>query len=343
MNQKGQAPILIVVAILVLLAIAAGAYYFGKSQTLKIQSPSPVVTSPIPQLIPSDETSNWKIYSDEEFKFQIKYPPNWYTEKQSSSIYISESPIPDIPLTHGLPSAFQMSVDSISSENFSPVWKVQESVITIDKVQGKKFVDLEPSPALEVLETRIILDNSPYRYTFVFQNKDNQGTHNPVFDQILSTFKFTNQNQTSETANWKTCRNILLEIEFKYPPNWYIDGCSGEVIVISSSAIAPAPIDGPRGDIDISSGRSSNVQTYDEAVQRGKDSIQPETLKTSSINISTKQGTQISGFLKPSPMGEGFYKDTLFPSKDVVLGISLINESQEKIYDQILSTFRFTN
>lgn len=77
--QKGFGSILILVGILVLAAVAVGAYYFGKSQTLKPQIQNPVAVSQTPQPIstPSasqDEISNWKTYTNDKYNFSFKYP-----------------------------------------------------------------------------------------------------------------------------------------------------------------------------------------------------------------------------------------------------------------------------
>lgn len=93
--QKGFAPVLVLVGILVLAAVTAGAYYFlkensptvyfGKSQVSKPQPPIPVVTSPTPQATPTpsstpDETANWKIYNSGDGNFSFKYPEDWIYE-----------------------------------------------------------------------------------------------------------------------------------------------------------------------------------------------------------------------------------------------------------------------
>lgn len=78
-KQKGFAPVLILVGILVLGMVAGGAYYFGKSQVSKPQPQNPVIASQIPQPVSSpsaspDETASWKTYTNNNFTFSIKYP-----------------------------------------------------------------------------------------------------------------------------------------------------------------------------------------------------------------------------------------------------------------------------
>ncbi len=79
MNQKGIAPILILVGILITAAIAGGAYYFSRPST------PPVQTSPVPQATPTDPTSSWKTYTNNKIGYQIMYPSDWNLREEDSS------------------------------------------------------------------------------------------------------------------------------------------------------------------------------------------------------------------------------------------------------------------
>ncbi len=82
MNQKGFAPILIILGIVLLLGVAGGVYYYIQ-QVPKygmgfVPSPPEVIrqrqTSTPSSTI--DETANWKTYTNKRVGFEIKYPPD---------------------------------------------------------------------------------------------------------------------------------------------------------------------------------------------------------------------------------------------------------------------------
>lgn len=106
--QKGQTPVLILVGIIVMMAVAGGAYYLGGKSTQIVKSyeeclnapgskdltmyPGVCITSDGKRFIqpntkpitsqPSststiDETANWKIYKENTYNFVVQYPSGW--------------------------------------------------------------------------------------------------------------------------------------------------------------------------------------------------------------------------------------------------------------------------
>lgn len=93
-NSPPQSPskLLIIIAIFVFLAVSVtGAYLLGKqsvktgSKITPTSSLLPTVTKPVSTITinnTTDETSNWKIYKNEKYKFSVKFPNSW-TERIS--------------------------------------------------------------------------------------------------------------------------------------------------------------------------------------------------------------------------------------------------------------------
>lgn len=185
---------------MVLLVIGgiAGAYYLGKNTNKTTLTPQPTSqvksSSPTPEPNGSTETANWKVYTNQKYKFSFKYPENWYVLDQADQwnvIYVDSSPLedPDIPRTHGIPSALQISIITNPQESLG--FEGKHSKVEIGGVSGDKAISQKPIPEDDVFRTWILLNSSRMRLELVFPNTDTQGNHDTTFDKILSTFKFT--------------------------------------------------------------------------------------------------------------------------------------------------------
>lgn len=209
--------------ILVLAGVTGGAYFFGKSQSPKPQPPSPVFVSPTPQATPvsssipdaspaptgAGETANWKTYTNTKYGFSLKYPDNLKIIEDSSS-----------------ESSFSIVFDSIGQTGITVMGKDydKQPYVGISRVEyegalkntllnqpyqdlqtkrkfiktgeyiidGKKFAILKVQLVSDVIDSRLpeqygteimgIVGDNLYRFYPV---------DNPQFNQILSTFKFT--------------------------------------------------------------------------------------------------------------------------------------------------------
>ncbi|MBI2018289.1 hypothetical protein HYS96_01145 [Candidatus Daviesbacteria bacterium] len=183
--QKGQVQI-ILIGILVLAVVAAGAYYLGRQTTPK-PSLAPVITSQTPQPSPSptDETANWKTYT-----FKNPNIPYNYVISHPSEALVNEE-------IKGYSGKTILNING----------GTMEILVNLD-VQGE--VDPVKSESINVAgnettkfymnDTTVIIKAVPFpdaKNTVLFQfnlPKDTQKAKEleSVFDQILSTFKFIN-------------------------------------------------------------------------------------------------------------------------------------------------------
>lgn len=83
MNQKGFAPVLILVGVVIATAIG-GAYYLGIKKPTPPTTPTPIVTSQPPQATtnPSQNIDDWQEFTNEQFNFSFKYPSGWIVKTQ---------------------------------------------------------------------------------------------------------------------------------------------------------------------------------------------------------------------------------------------------------------------
>ncbi len=92
MKQKGFAPIIILLVVLVLGGIVGGMVYFGSKTKQSSLYPQPTLTQPqvstIPTISQSDQTANWKVFkfSDKSgFGYELKLPLEWYSRPWDGS------------------------------------------------------------------------------------------------------------------------------------------------------------------------------------------------------------------------------------------------------------------
>ena len=170
-----------------------------QSQLLKLQSPAPVL-SPTPSSTFSSDTSTWQTYKNDKFGFELKYPPTIYVENRNimglndvSILLFSQKP----PITNDDPVYYKHHLfsvyssgglfDSFLKNNFSnpPVKNVsvnnyQFSCFFVNNAgnDGNYFCGLIP-------------DKNKNGFIYIRSSNENV-LNNPIFLQILSTFKFTN-------------------------------------------------------------------------------------------------------------------------------------------------------
>lgn len=79
--QKGFVPAYFLIGILVILAIAGGAYYFGKSSVKPISEPrismAPIATPTFTPTSVSSDNTDWKAINSVKCGINIKYPQGW--------------------------------------------------------------------------------------------------------------------------------------------------------------------------------------------------------------------------------------------------------------------------
>lgn len=175
--QKGLVPIIILLGILILVGVAGGAYYLGysgKSEPTKVVSQLQPTSQPtsVQQATTSADISNWKTYNDDRYNFTFQYPENLTTEK---------GVLPQKITVYGSP---REGVKEIAyfSVLITPINQFKQDDI-------KNFAPFDFKNIQKDDQTFTILT-----YSAQYGGAPSLETQNwakDIFNQILSTFKFT--------------------------------------------------------------------------------------------------------------------------------------------------------
>jgi hypothetical protein len=232
----------ILIGIFLLLFVAGGAYYLGKSG-FSVPTPTslPSGGSNPPVLSPTtDPTAGWKIYTNKKMGFEFKYP-NFYSDVTSKGFpglglrqnlnYIAQFE------NHGDNSSFfilsdlsPFSLDNLKefaptgSELIPPVTKQIGNLTFYYYGPGGGGVRYPDQYFINLNNTILEFSfNGPY---------DNDKTPSESAKElelnILSTFKFFDQN--GSTTNWKTYTNSTYGFSLEYPTNYVFLEASPEYV-----------------------------------------------------------------------------------------------------------------
>ncbi|KKQ29846.1 MAG: hypothetical protein US43_C0001G0002 [Candidatus Levybacteria bacterium GW2011_GWA1_37_16] len=216
-------------------SIAIGGYLLGTSKS-KSQPAAQISVTPSPT---PDPTANWQIYNNQNI-FTFKYPSDWDVAQLSSLalptlIVAPKTNIDALRKVNFQVGGGKQSVISITGSSTSgPIPFVYTSDST--KSVAKRLVVISGFNATEYTSTYIadlpgislgdvIINNVVDVGSRAYSIGLNDISYKDMYDQIISTFKFSGQSAQvsitpNPTANWKTYTVTKLGIEFKYPPNF---------------------------------------------------------------------------------------------------------------------------
>lgn len=178
--------------------IQAASIIFGSDKS-KINAPTPTVSVPTPT--PTDETSTWKTYENNQYGFSVSYPP--------SSDLVDFSITPE-PRSIGLLN-IQINLDKnlVNENNYRPevridVWKgkfppsntLSPKKIRISGLEGFRENYIDQRNTYNDKLSLYVPQNDTSIVLSLYSDPDDKDIVTKIFDQILSTFKFTNPNVT---------------------------------------------------------------------------------------------------------------------------------------------------
>lgn len=231
------------------LVIAAGTIYTGmqisKKQTKSVK------------------TTNWKTYTDKHLFYQIEYPESWYlVDHDQGSIAINTFP-KEIPMQAGLGAGQNDISIGISIKGEIPSLEDYIKRISEGKViKEREIIKIGDYSAIKIIYNQeaempvIFFSSGKYIITanVYWGSESVKKQALDKLNQILSTFKFIDQNLLSETSNWKTYTNLEAKFSINYPPDWQwkidtsnedykrlvLEGKEGEVLIDWGNGIGGA-------------------------------------------------------------------------------------------------------
>ncbi|HCR35906.1 hypothetical protein A2130_00070 [Candidatus Woesebacteria bacterium GWC2_33_12] len=167
--------------LLLLSCIIAGFFAYQTQKLVKELTTYNVQVEPTPEAITTpDPTADWKIYINEKYGFSFKYPTEFK--------YLDDN------------SAFEQNgyTGVLSLQNF-PITKTPNYG---DEATFQMLIYVKKNDGETAKTVGVYIKKD---YIFLIENSLNKTGDNNVFDQILSTFKFTGSEPVSCTKEVKLC------------------------------------------------------------------------------------------------------------------------------------------
>ncbi len=189
------------------------------------------------------DISDWQTYRNEEFGFEVKYPEDWernfkntYSSFQGSALM--ENSVAFRPINDRSNVNFEVAFSNLPIKNNDYCLNDKEETIYINSVKAVKCeLSLDPDnykdePAFGYeggLGIKVFLSkDSSHNYVIYFKD-ETMGEYEIVLNQILSTFKFIDQNTNIEDIIKENKKiEYLKDFKFQNLPNYVFPEQKGE-------------------------------------------------------------------------------------------------------------------
>ena len=272
------------------------------------------------------ETADWKTYRNEDLGFELIFPDRWKDYK------INEG---NTSVTFSLEIKDSVISDDDFEKHYSTVFFIgtyaKEEWESIQSVIGPKPTYLNENNDYIFAYSMGHDDAGFIGFSKVKPDEVYQGPYYDVKNKILPTFKFI---EKDETADWQTYWNEEYGFEVKYPEDWHSYVSNPANIYLQPNEEIPGSIPGSHASaLEIKTNLISRGISLTEVIK----SKLKFDFKQEKINIGGADGLRVETICEGLGCG--------VPEWFVIEGDYLYhfnsNLGYSKIFDQILSTFKF--
>lgn len=248
MNQKGFSSIVLTAILAAVIIVAGVGYLIAKRSVPEVMQPTPTVSvnpAPFP-----NQTADWKNYRNEKYGYEIKYPAG--TKLSDIDVSGGREIFMQLPYFSGKTNLIDkvLHIRTVISEfNYGveqPAFCASNAGTSNITINGIKFAKNDVSNdfsgtqgASVAIEYCAMKGNKAFKLVSQLNydrysqlSKFDAEKESEIFNQILSTFRFT---EKDETADWKTYNSDKYDYEVKYPKDWALDEVKKESVTLNSS------------------------------------------------------------------------------------------------------------
>jgi hypothetical protein len=223
-----------------------GAYNFGRKQKqAPVKQTFPPTSTPtsFETLLPTtDETLNWKTFTNTNYGYTLKYPKNLRIIPRDNNEFEAVN-FSEKEQAHGsfIPQGgFEIIVLRQDESQYPSLESYIKDLTKFDKVLSQKPTKIDNMPGLRVetvddkpppadrqkkIDSVIQKDQWYLNLALIYwDNEPQEAEFINLYNLLLSTFKFLPTKTSTSTENWKTYTNSEGDFSLKYPQNWALQG-----------------------------------------------------------------------------------------------------------------------